>query len=134
MLSASLQTRYDQLAAAALAAAGRRSEALAAYAELVRTAPNDPQIELEYAELLLAGDDRTSLSTALDKWRIIAGQSRSRTDAWYRAKLAVATAQFRLGDKEGAAKLLRYILLTPPGLVGTSWEDPFRKLLSQCEK
>jgi hypothetical protein len=134
MLSASQQTRYHQLTAAALAAAGRRSEALAAYAELIRIAPNDPQIELEYAELLLAADDRDSLSAALEKWRIIAGRSRSRTDGWYRAKLAVATAQFKLGDKQGAAKLLRYILLTPPGLVGTSWEDPFRKLLSQCEK
>jgi hypothetical protein len=133
MLSAVDQRRFDQFAAAALAAAGRRTEALAAYAELVRSAPNDAENEMAYAELLLDGADRESLAAALDQWRIIAGRSRSRTDSWYRAKLAVATAQFKLGDKQGAAKLVRYILLTPPGLKGTSWEEPFRKLLAQCE-
>ncbi len=133
MLSAVDQRRFDQFAAAALAAAGRRTEAIAAYADLVRNTPNDAENEEAYAELLLAGDDRQSLAAALDRWRIIASRSRSRSEPWYRAKLAVATAQFKLGDKQGATKLLRYILLTPPGLKGTSWEEPFRKLLAQCE-
>ncbi|MDX1947778.1 MAG: hypothetical protein SFU86_20440 [Pirellulaceae bacterium] len=122
----------DRVRAEALAAAGRRDEALAAYAQLVKEQPDNGTIQEDYADLLLAGTDKTSLTAALSQWRIIASRTKPRTPRWFKAKYSVALAQLQLGDPAGAATLLRFLLETPPGLKGTGWEEPFGKLLARC--
>ena len=44
----------------------------------------------------------------------------------------MALAHYKLGDRATAAKQLRYLLETPPGLAGTEWEQSFRDLLRKC--
>jgi hypothetical protein len=127
------QLTLARLRAAALASAGKRDEALAAYTRLVAANPNVGSIQQGYAELLLAGSDRQSLSQALDRWRLIASRTRPRTPQWERAKYSVALAQFKLGDKAAAAQLVRYQLETPPGVEG-EWKPRFEALLKQCEQ
>jgi hypothetical protein len=132
-LSRDLQERVARAEAESLAAAGRRDEALALYQKLVAAHPDSGPIQEGYAELLLEGDDKDSLTAALAQWRIIAKRAKPQSDLWRKAKYSVALAQFKLGDKAGAATLLRYVLHTPPGLAGTAWEEKFAALLKQCE-
>jgi hypothetical protein len=119
----------DRLIATALAAAGRRTEAIAAYKSLTAAYPDDAATQEGYGDLLLMSDDRPSLEAALAQWRSIAARSRPRTDRWYRAKYSIAMAQFKLGDNESAKSLLRYVVETPPGLAGTSWQAQYEELL-----
>jgi hypothetical protein len=133
-LSKELAVSLSRAQADALAAAGRRSEALAAYRRLVAAHPDSGAIQEGYATLLLAGDDRDSLATALARWRIIASRAKPRSELWKQAKYSVALAQFKLGDKAAAATLLRYVLETPPGLGGSAWEEKYRALLKQCSQ
>ena len=110
-------------------AATKRSTA---YAQLVKEQPDNGTIQEDYADLLLAGTDKASLTAALSQWRIIASRTKPRTPRWFKAKYSVSLAQLQLGDKAGAATLLRFLLETPPGLKGTGWEEPFGKLLAKC--
>lgn len=111
---------------------GRRAEALAGMAMLAKANPDNGDIQVKYAELLLAADDTPSLKLALDRWRIIASRSKPRTPRWYQAKYSVALAQFKLNDRASAATLLKYLLETPPGLKGSEWEAPCADLLRRC--
>lgn len=111
---------------------GRRAEALAALASLARANPDNGSIQEKYADLLLATDDAESVKQSLDRWRTIASRSKPRSDRWFKAKHSVALAQFKLGDRAGAAALLRFLLETPPGLKGSAWEKPFVELLEKC--
>jgi tetratricopeptide (TPR) repeat protein len=133
-LSGDLRDALARAEAESLAASGRRDEALALYRKLVAAHPDSGPLQEGYAALLLAGDDKDSLTVALAQWRIIASRSKPRTDRWWQAKYSVALAQFKLGDKAGAATLLRYVLHTPPGLAGTAWEEKFTALLEECER
>jgi hypothetical protein len=74
------------------------------------------------------------LRQALDRWRFIAGRTKPRTARWLEAKYSVALAQFKLGDRAGAATLLRFLLETPPGLKGTEWEGAYADLLRKCSE
>ena len=99
----------ERMGAAALAAAGRRSEALEAYATLAKQFPRDGDLQEAHAQLLLAGEGRQTLEDALRQWRRVAQGSRVGSERWYRAKYSVALAQFKLGDKAEAAQLVRYV-------------------------
>jgi hypothetical protein len=120
--------------AEALAAAGRAGEALAAYAKLAQDHPDSAAIQQGYAEVLLDSDDAAQLGQALDRWRAIATRSRPHSPRWIEAKYSVALAQFKLGDRAGAATLLQYILETPPGLKETAWQQRYEALLAKCGK
>jgi hypothetical protein len=117
----------------ALAAAARRDEALAAYARLAAAQPEDAAVQEGYAAVLLDSTDSNQLAQALDQWRLVAAKSKPRTPLWQRAKYSVALAQFKLGDRAGAAALLRYVLETPPGLAGSECDAKYRDLLRQCQ-
>jgi hypothetical protein len=132
-LAVESQQSLDRAEAAALAAAGKRDAAVAAYRKLAAANPHNGDIHQGYAELLLAGDDRESHQAALAQWRTIASRSRPRSERWLQAKYSVALAQFKLGDKASAAALLAYVIETPPGLAGSAWEAQYRELLAKCQ-
>jgi len=128
----SKQQMLQRVRAEALVLAGRRSDALTAYAELAKENPNSGAIQEAYAKLLLDGDDEDSWQRALDQWRRVASRSKVRTDRWYKAKYSVALALFKLGEKQEAANRIRYLQAIPPGLEGASWKDRFLELLQRC--
>jgi len=132
-LGAKEQLSLGQIEAEALAAAGRRDEALAAYARLSEAHPDDASVQAGFAALLLDSTDRRQLEQALDQWRTVAARCKPRTTRWQQAKYSVALAQFKLGDRAGASALLRYILETPPGLAGSEWEAKYALLLKRCQ-
>ncbi len=133
-LSATAQFQLTKARAAALAMAGKndaakRREAEAAYAQLAKDHPRDAAIQQGYATLLLESSDAATLQTALKQWRRIAAASRPRSDLWWQAKYSVALAQSRLGQKQEAATLIRYLKAVPPGLKGSPLEREFEALL-----
>ena len=132
-LSTQERLRLEIIRAAALATAGRRGDALQAYQQLAQANPNNGRVQEAYAELLLAGDDKTSWRQALDQWRKIASRSPPRSPRWWRAKYSVALAQFQLGDKQPAAQMIRYLQETPPGLDEIELRPKFLDLLKRCE-
>jgi hypothetical protein len=127
------QQMLERLRAESLVLAGRRPEAVAAYAELAKKNPDSGSIQEAYADLLLDGDDEASWQAALDQWRRVAGRSRPRTDRWYKAKYSVALALWKLGQRQQAADRIRYLQAIPPGLENTPWKDKFLELLHRCE-
>jgi tetratricopeptide (TPR) repeat protein len=130
--AATLQT-FDRVRAESLLLAGRRAEALEAYAQLTKDYPDSGQLQEAYAQLLLDEGGRPSLEQALDQWRRVAARSRPQSERWYRAKYSVALALYRLGKKADAASRIRYLLTTPPGLDDIAWKDKFTTLLDQCQ-
>jgi tetratricopeptide (TPR) repeat protein len=133
-LSAPQQLRLDTIAASALATTGQRAEAVSRYAKLAQANPNDGAIQEGYARLLLEGEDRASWQAALDQWRRVSSKSPPQTERWYRAKYSVALAQYRLGQKEQAAQLIRFLIETPPGLANCPIEREFQELLAKCQR
>ena len=128
------QLSLDRVNAEALAAAGRRAEALALLQRLASENPSHGGIQESFGELLLAASDKESLTAALNQWRVIAARSKPRTERWLKAKYSIALAQSKLGDKSGAASVLEYTLKTPPGLDGTSWKVRYETLLEACRR
>lgn len=123
----------ERIEAQALATAGKRTEALAAFAKVAAARPQDGEIQEAYAELLAANADKSALEQALGQWRRVAAKSPPQSPRWYRAKYAVAELQMKLGDREAARQLLQYLLETPPGLA--DHERPrFEALLKQAGK
>lgn len=133
-LSAGHQVALAQIEAEALVAAGRREEALAAYEKLAKEQPQSAAVQEGYAELLSASQDRTTMEKALAQWRIVAQGSRPQTERWFKAKYEVASLSYRLGDKQQAAQLIKYLQVTPPGLDATPLKRQFLELLEKCER
>ncbi len=125
------QRRIEQLHARALADAGRTAEALAAYAELARTLPNDADLQEAYAALLAEQPDAESQRLALARWRAIEKRSPPNSERWYRAKYEVARLHVRQGRPEQAAKMIELLELLHPEMGGPALKSRFRELLPQ---
>ncbi|MEQ8786639.1 MAG: hypothetical protein RIC55_10085 [Pirellulaceae bacterium] len=133
-LDAAGQSLLVRTRAEALSALGRAEEAVSAYAALAQKYPRDAVVRRGYAAFLLAADRPATLGKALDEWRILAERTRPRTEPWYEAKYSVALALVKLGRKQEAAELIRYLQVTPPGLDGTQRKSDFEALLAKCAK
>ena len=121
----------DRGLAKALAATGDVDTAHELFAQLAKSHSSDGTIQEEYARFLLDSDHNDYKQQALDQWRRVAARSRPRSARWFRAKYSVALAQYKLGDKEGAAKLIRYLQATED-LERNGLEQAFAKLLARC--
>ena len=131
-LSASDRRRLQTARARALASMGKSRESLNAFEGLVREDPKDISAREGLATALTSNDDRESLERGLLEWRTIA-QARSRgTEPWFRAKYEIARAQFRLGAKTEAAKLLLFLTKTEPGWKTCEVASQLEALLSAC--
>ncbi|MCL4201569.1 MAG: hypothetical protein KJ000_03690 [Pirellulaceae bacterium] len=133
-LTASQKTRLQQVRAEALLTAGSLDQARAAFAELALRNPDDGPIQQTYAQLLLESDSRDDWQLALEAWRRIAPRHRPGSDAWYETRYAIATALIKLGQRDEAARRIRYLQALPPGLDGSPWQAKFQGLLDQCER
>jgi tetratricopeptide (TPR) repeat protein len=121
-------------AADALAAAGRRDEALAAYRALVAEFAADAAVQRGYAALLAAGNDRQSLAAALDQWRLVESKTRPATADWFSAKYEVAALHERLGDKQQALRVVTLLAALYPDLGGAEMKSKFDALRRRCQQ
>jgi hypothetical protein len=133
-LSAANRLALDRAAASALAASNRAGEAAALLARLAKEHPDNGDVQEDYAERLLASADPAQLKAALDQWRRIAARTRPNTPRWFHAKYSVALAQFKTGDRSGAATLLGYVAATSPALASSPWQAKYEELLQKCER
>jgi tetratricopeptide (TPR) repeat protein len=133
-LTADQRTTLQRIRAEALLTADRRDQARAAFAELAARNPDDGPIQQTYAQLLLESDSREDWQQSLDAWRRIAPRQRPGSDAWYEARYAIAAALVKLGDRDEAARRIRYLQALPPGLDGSPWQAKFQQLLDQCNR
>ncbi len=117
--------------AEALVIAGELARAIEICERLAKAWPNDAAVRELYARLLLAGTDPDSWRQGLDQWRQIAARSRPRTSRWFLAKYSVALAQYKLGSKPEAAKLIRYLQATED-LDASGLKREFDELLGMC--
>jgi predicted Zn-dependent protease len=128
------QSELDRVEAAALTASGRGSQAVALYERLARQRPDDAQVQTEYAELLVASDDRQSLAAALAQWRAVLRRSRPQSPGWFDAKYGVAMAHYRLGQKDEAAQIIQLLLAVHQELGGMQQKRRFLDLLERCQE
>ena len=130
MLGAAQKLSLDRGLAAALAATGEVTAARDRFAQLAKDHPSNGGVQKDYGQFLLDRDDKDSWQQALEQWRRVATRTRPRTARWFLAKYSVALAQYRLKDKEGAAKLIRYLEATED-LEASGLEEEFADLLKR---
>lgn len=132
-LGANVQARLERVRAECLVSTGKLDEAVVLYTRLAQEYPQDGEVQEGFASLLTMRTDRASLQKGLEQWRRVAAKSPPRTERWWRAKYGVADAQYKLGDKAGAGKLIRYLVEVPPGLEGCELKEQFLALLKRSE-
>jgi hypothetical protein len=132
-LEATQSLLVDQSRAKALAATGDVSAAFELFSQLAKEHSSNATVQEDFGHFLLDSDDKSYWQQALDQWRRVAARTRPRTDRWFHAKYSVALAQFKLNDKQGAAKLIRYLQATED-LKRSGIEKEFDDLLSQCSQ
>jgi len=128
-LTAPQQRQLEGASADSLAKVGRRAEAIDAFRKLATVEPTNGDVQQSLAELYESGTTPADGQLALDQWRRIAAKSPPRSPRWFRAKLGVATALLRTGQRDEAIKFIRFLQTSPPGLEGTPWAADFEKLL-----
>jgi hypothetical protein len=100
--------------AAALAATGDRTAALAQYGALAAQHPNHADVQEQYAALLAESDVPADLRTALTQWQAVEVRSRRGGERWRRARAARIELLSRLGESAQAEKLTRLTRLLYP--------------------
>jgi len=108
------RTRLNDCRAAAMAAVGDRTAALALYAALAAQSPNDGDVQERYAALLAASDSPDEMRQALARWQTVETRSRRGGDRWRRARHARIDLLTRLGETAEAEKFLRLSRLQYP--------------------
>ncbi len=132
-LDENLHRRLDRAAAEAYAAAGRRAEARAAYEKVSKTYPDDPRIQVGYAQFLLDGSDEASLRAALEKWREVETKSPRGSERWFLSKYSQALAHERLGNCRQATRIIKLTQVLHPELGGPELKAQFLQLARRCE-
>jgi hypothetical protein len=123
----------ERLRAVAIASTGNPAEALAEWEDLAKRYPDDVSIQQSFGEWLSRADNPDLLQRAAAQWRKIAARSRPRSARWFHAKYQLAEALFKLEDKGGASKLIRYLQATED-LSQTAHHQDFLDLLDRCER
>ncbi|MDH3717719.1 MAG: hypothetical protein OES79_06305, partial [Planctomycetota bacterium] len=119
--------------AEALAAAGRRAEALKTYAELAGKYVDDGALQESYAQRLLEGSDHAAWQAALLRWREVQRHSRPGSPRWFRAKYSQALAHHRLDNSPQAVRIIKLTEVLHPQLGGPEMKTRFVELLQKCE-
>jgi TolA-binding protein len=126
---AELKDTWKLKQASVLIALKQNQQALHALAELEKKYPKNAEIQMQLARSLTGALEESNPKIPLEKWRHIATRLKKNTPNWYEAKYQVARLLFKSGDREGAAKLLKYIKAIPPGWNQSKLKPQFESLL-----
>jgi tetratricopeptide (TPR) repeat protein len=133
-LSADQRKGFELISAQALVADGQASTALKKLEQLSREYPDDGEVQRRYAMLLSMIEERPSQLAARTAWRNVLRRTPPDTPAWYEAKLALAQAQFALGEKQEAAQMIEVLQTLQPELGGPAIKAKFLNLLKRCRE
>ncbi len=126
------KTYWQLEQARALQQLGREDEAITLLKQLAADKPKSQEIQLRLGRSLTKtapGSDET-----LRQWRRIAAQAKPQSDAWFEAKLQVATTLAASGQTEKALGLLNYMNAIPPGWQQSGLKSEFDQLRAQLNK
>jgi len=129
-LDSAQRRKLALLRAESLLAAGQRNEGIESFQQLAVAYPDDAAIQIRFAELLLERTEPASLRRALDQWRRVARRLKPGSDDWYHAKLAIARAYLKLGDRKEAADRLKYLQATS-NVRQSKWGRQVQELLNE---
>jgi len=130
--SADLGRKFIRDRNQARAAAGKRTQALAAMKKYIAANPTDGDAYQQYADLLAAGDAPTDWQEALRAYQKMEGQSKPGGQRWLHARRHRIEMLIRLGDREQATKLLRLTRIVHPNL-GAAAQESFAELERQFQ-
>lgn len=133
-LPADEKLRLRRLEARALAGAGQREQAQAAYDALLKSTPRDGALREEVAAFLSAADDGPSRVAALAAWRDLERQTKPGTPRWFRAKYEIALAHHQAGDDAQSAKIIALTRVLHPELGGPELRAKFTRLEQQLQR
>ncbi|MHB8973095.1 MAG: tetratricopeptide repeat protein [Pirellulaceae bacterium] len=128
------RVRIDQVRAESLLAAGRNQDALQVYQQLAASQPDNGQVQIDYAQLLLESDDPATLSLAVTQWQKVLRRLRPGSDDWFRAKYSFALTLFQRNqqqDRATAGQQLRYLKATS-SVDQSPWKTKVDELLQRC--
>lgn len=126
---AKLKDTWKLKQASVLIALKQNQQALHALEELEKKYPKNAEIQMQLARSLTGALEESNPKIPLEKWRHIATRLKKNTPNWYEAKYQVARLLFKSGDREAAAKLLKYIKAIPPGWNQSKLKPQFESLL-----
>jgi len=133
-LDEAARKRLDLTLIDALAATGRRDEALSAADKLAHEFPRDGRIQETLAQLLLDGTTESDWRAALDQWHAVEVKCKPGGERWFRSVYSQALAQHRLGKSDQAAKLIRLTQGLHPALGGPKMKAKFLELSKKCDR
>ena len=126
---AKLKDTWTLKQASVLIALKQNQQALQALEELEKKYPKNAEIQMQLARSLTGALEESNPDIPLEKWRRIVTRLKKNTPNWYEAKYQVARLLLKSGDREAAAKLLKYIKATPPGWNQSKLKPQFESLL-----
>tara|TARA_B110000495_G_scaffold97981_1_gene84805 strand:+ start:3649 stop:6222 length:2574 start_codon:yes stop_codon:yes gene_type:complete len=127
--NAKLKDHWRLKQAAVLIALKQNQEASQTLTALEKKYPRNAEIQMQLARSLTGEFGTSQPEIPLKKWRRIATRLKKNTPNWYEAKYQVAQLLFNSGDRESAAKLLKYIKAIPPGWNQSELKSQFESLL-----
>ena len=127
--NAKLKDNWRLKQAAVLIALKQNQEASQTLTALEKKYPRNAEIQMQLARSLTGEFGTSKPEIPLKKWRRIATRLKKNTPNWYEAKYQVAQLLFNSGDRESAAKLLKYIKAIPPGWNQSELKSQFESLL-----
>ncbi|MCH2181006.1 MAG: hypothetical protein MK108_03290 [Mariniblastus sp.] len=126
------RTYWQLEQARALQQLGQEDEAIKLLEQLAREKPKSQEIQLRLGRSL--AQTAPGSEATLRQWRRIAAQVKPRSDAWFEAKLQVATALSAAGENGKALDMLNYMKAIPPGWQPSRWKAEFDQLLRQLKE
>jgi TolA-binding protein len=127
--NAKLKDNWRLKQAAVLIALKQNQKASQTLTALEKKYPRNAEIQMQLARSLTGEFGTSQPEIPLKKWRRIATRLKKNTPNWYEAKYQVAQLLFNSGDRESAAKLLKYIKAIPPGWNQSELKSQFESLL-----
>lgn len=110
---------------------GDSAQAISMFRQLAGAHPNQAEIQQGFARLLTAVGTPDALQQAIDQWRKVGSRVARDSDSWYEARYQLAYCQLRKGDRQAAAKLLKYVQAVSQ-VQQSEWASRYAALLEQC--
>ena len=130
------RVRIEQVRAESLRAAGRSQDALQVYQQFAADQPDNGQVQIDYAQLLLESDDPDVIRSGGHPVAKMMRRLRPGSDDWFRAKYSFALTLFQRNqqqDRATAGQQLRYLKATS-SVDQTPWKTQVDELLQRCPK